>query len=223
MNVLKSLAFCDYYYSWGRFLVSTLKSAGCRYVRHLPFGYCPELHPYNIALTDVELLEYSCDLVFVGSYDKEREELIRSLLDFDVRVYGVKWADSIKADNPLFTRVCADVWGVEMSKRFKAAKIVLNHMRTFNLPSHNFRVMEAAGINGGVLVNPRTEELGDLYIEDEHLFCYSNISELRSKITTLLGQQEITSRVSNNGHLHTMKNHLLDFRVEQILRDFGYL
>ena len=39
MNILRDLKRCDFFYIWGKFLVDSLRTAGCKSVDYLPFGF----------------------------------------------------------------------------------------------------------------------------------------------------------------------------------------
>jgi len=225
INVLKCLPLCDIFYSWGKFLVDALRSAGCPRVEHLPFAYAPDFHPYDFSLTAEQQSAYSADVTFVGAWDPQRQAILERLTKFKLRVCGRQWNESLPNNSPL--RKFLDpipAWGRELSVRFKASRIVLNIMREFNMPSHNFRTMEATGVKGGVLLTPRTREQAELFVENEHLFFYEDIDSLPQRIEELLSfSLERLAQVSCQAHQHTMENHLLSLRIQKILDDFANL
>lgn len=226
MYVIESLKDCAIYYTYAKFMIDTLYSAGCRRVEYLPFGYDPEHHPFEIQLTDEERQRYQADICFVGTWDREREKTLSLIVDYNLKIYGRLWNERVPLDSPL--RKCI-VPGVvdkaEMSKRFHCSKIVLNMLRTFNWTSHNMRTMEATGINGGCLLTPwTTEQARELFTEDKHLFCYQSPDELASTVENLLIlPEESRHRVSLDAHNHVMQHHLFEHRCAKIVHDLSSL
>ena len=62
MNILRSMKRCDIFYIWGKFLIDSLRAAGCRRVEYLPFGFDPVLHPSETELSAEKLKKYTCDI-----------------------------------------------------------------------------------------------------------------------------------------------------------------
>ena len=223
-HVIRSLRVCDICYSWGEFMIETLLSAGCRTVKHLPFAFDPIGHNPDIEIAANGESAFKADLSFVGSWDKEREAILESLVDFDLAIYGQRWREKVKPSSPLFSKIRRDsVWGEDFVKCFKGSRVVLNLMRNFNMPSHNFRTMEATGIGGGVLLTPKTREQVDLlFKEDEHIFCYENVNELSFKINSLLKKSHAQlTKVGSAAQKHVFSNHLLKHRLRIIINDFS--
>ncbi|MBM3776085.1 MAG: hypothetical protein FJW37_13125, partial [Acidobacteria bacterium] len=95
MNVIRNLARCDIFYIWGRFLVEPIRSAGCRRVEYLPFGFDPVLHDPAIEPTAEERARYACDICFVGTWDEARERALEPLADFSLGIWGPQWGERV--------------------------------------------------------------------------------------------------------------------------------
>ena len=222
MNVLKNLRCCDIFYSYGKFMIDVLRSAGCRRVEYLPFAFDPVLHPPETTLEDSERDRYEADICFVGTWDPQREKQLTVLADTTLAVWGQFWNERVIPSSPLARCIRGGtVWGHEMAKCFKGAKLVLNFLRDFNYTSHNFRTMEATGIGGGVLFTKRTVEQAEfLFTENQHLFCYGSPEEAREMIPQLISDAGRLKEMSHAAWKHVREHHLLKFRIEQILSDF---
>jgi len=225
MEVLKNLRRCDIFYSYGKFMIDALRSAGCRRVEYLPFAFDPVTHPPDIVLEDAELPRYEADLCFVGTWDPQRERQLAILADMNLAIWGQFWNERTPPSSPLARCVRGGtVWGREMVKCFKGAKLVLNFLRDFNYTSHNFRTMEATGIGGGALLTKRTVEQAEvLFTEKQHLFCYNSLKDVREQIPDLLQNGGRLWETSQAARKHVHEHHLLKHRIEQILSDVGAL
>lgn len=221
MNVLRNLRRCDLFYIWGKFLVDPLRAAGCPRVEYLPFGFDPCLHPVETKLAADDAKRFGCDIAFVGTWDEERERALAPLAEFNLAIWGPYWPERLAPGSPL--RRCVrggGLFGPEMVKAFKAAKIVFNHLRDHNGPAHNVRTMEITGVGGGPMVVRRTvEQATELFTEGEHLFCFEGPEELSSVCEKLLGEHGLGSRVARSAMERVAERHLLGFRIDKILHD----
>ena len=223
-NVIRNLRRCDIFYSYGKFMIDTLRSAGCRRVEYLPFAFDPVVHPPDTNIADSEQAHFQSDLCFVGTWDPQREEALAQLADFNLAVWGQFWRERIDPASPLGGCIRGGTtWGAEMVKCLKGSKLVLNFLRDFNHTSHNFRTMEATGIGGGALLTKRTVEQAELlFTEGQHLFCYDSVADMRETIPRLLAEPVRLATVSAAAQKHVYANHLLQFRIQQILSDLGF-
>ena len=94
LNVVESLSFFDAYLIWSHSIAEKLQEDGCNKVIYLPFGY-DEIHhvPNKISIQD-----YPKGLVFIGSWDKEREYLLTQLagINVNVNIYGNGWSGAAR-------------------------------------------------------------------------------------------------------------------------------
>lgn len=222
MNILRNLKRCDIFYIWGKFLVDTIRAAGCKRVEYLPFGFDPILHPPDTALTAEEQVAYKSDICFVGTWDPEREAALLPLADFDLGIWGPFWKENVNPQSPLYSQIRGDaLYGPQMVKAFKAAKVVFNHLRLHNGSAHNARAMEVTGVGGGAMLVRRTPELSrELFVEGEHLLCFETPEELRMVAQQLLNDAKRVS-LSERARQRTFSDHLLSFRIDQILHDLS--
>jgi spore maturation protein CgeB len=220
MNILRDLKRCDLFYIWGKFLMDALRAAGCGRVEYLPFGFDPVLHP-AVELTTSDRLKYKCDVCFVGTWDKERQRALEPLADFDLGIWGPYWGDKVASASPLKKRIRGEgLYGAEMVKAFKSAKVVFNHLRLHNGSAHNNRTMEISGIGGGAMLVRRTiEQSRELFVEGEHLLCFENDEEMRTAAQRLLSDPDTASSIARRAQQRVFSEHLLSFRIDQILHD----
>ena len=223
-NVIRNLRRCDIFYSYGKFMIETLRSAGCRRVEYLPFAFDPVVHPPDTAIADSERAHFQSEICFVGTWDAQREAALALLTGFDLAIWGQFWKERIGPETALGRCIRGGTtWGDQMVKCFKGTRVVLNFLRDFNHTSHNFRTMEATGSSGGALLTKRTvEQAEQLFTEGEHLFCYGDIPEMPELLSDMLANSCRLEAASSAARKHVFENHLLKYRIQQVLTDLGY-
>lgn len=220
INVIRNLRVCDIYYSWGKFLIETLKSAGCRRVEYLPFGFYPDFFPTDINISQEDHKLYGCDICFVGTWDAEREKKLEPLAEFDLAIWGPRWKQNVKPSSPLYNNIRSDgLYGTDMVKAYRCARLVFNQLRFHNGDSHNVRAMEIAGIGAVQIVRRTTELSTGLFKEGEHLLCYNTTAELLSMLHKLPAEHNSLNRMQKDAQEHVKKHHLLKYRISQIISD----
>jgi spore maturation protein CgeB len=225
MNILRNLPQYDLFYIWGKFLMSSIKAAGAPDVRYLPFCFDPDSHPSDVEPNEADFRKFGCDVCFIGAWDLERERDLEPLANFDLAIWGPGWLENVSSYSPLkkFVRG-SGVYNADLVKAYKCSSIVFNQLRLHNGNAHNVRSMEIAGIGGGTQVVRRTPELSrELFQEDEHLICFQDQEELMQKIQFLLNNPLISNRISASARKKVFSDHLLKYRIENILSDLKKL
>lgn len=193
--IRKSLSLYDCYFIWGKFLMEQLKSSGAKRVEYLPFAYDPELH-YPVSVSDEEKVVYGSDVVFIGTWDQEREEFLKSITDFDLSIWGSGWGKSQSLKKLWKGR---NVFGEEFSKVCNSSKINLNHIRKQNGDAHNMKTFEIPGC-GGFMLTKRTGEQLEFLAEGKEIACYEGVDELREKIKYYLTNDEERKQIALAGY-----------------------
>jgi spore maturation protein CgeB len=195
-DLIKCIPLYDIYFIWGKFLIPEIRQAGVKRVEYLPFGYDTHLH-HPVNLTDEEYKLYGSDIVFIGTWDREREEILQSITDFDLGVWGNAW------ENVTITAV-KKCWksnaryGEEMSKICNASKIVLNLVRRQNGNAHNMRTFEVPAC-GGFMMAKRTQEQIEFLEDGKGIVSFGNIDELKEKIKYYLIHEEERKEITRYG------------------------
>lgn len=217
--LIESIPIYDCHFTWGKFLISELKEAGAKRVEYLPFGYDPELH-YPVEVSEKEKEKYGSDIVFVGTWEREREQWLENLVDYDLGVWGNSW-EYLKSNSPL--RKCVKskaVYGEPVSKIYNSSKIALNFIRKQNGNAHNMKTFEIPAC-GGFMLTMRTEEQCEFFKEGEEIACFESVEELREKIDYYLENEEERQRIAKNGHIKVLKGkNEIKNRVEFIISKY---
>lgn len=217
---LRHIQKTDFCFIWAKYLVDTLISAGCGKAHFLPFAFVPELYNDNVILTPQEEKLFKCDVSFVGTWDLERERHLTTLVNkgFDLGIFGQRWT-RVRPDSPLKPFIRSDaIWMTDVIKIFKASRLNLNFLRRHNWKGHNFRTMEITGAGGGALLTPWTEDQASLLFTDKReLLCFPNECPTPDWIKSILAQENYLKEVSLAGKRKVFQDHLLSFRLQEIL------
>jgi spore maturation protein CgeB len=220
---IAALPLYDLFCTHTRAAVPYLRQMGCQAPFYLPLAADPFLH-HPMSLTPADLKEFGCDLVFVGNWRPEHEQLFASLEGFDLAIWGPNywrryarkgsWVRSRWRGRPLMT-------GVEYVKAHRAAKIALDPINPVNLPSHNMRLFEVAACGVFSLVT-RTKEVQNLFREGETVICFDNADELVDKVRYYLAHPDERQRIAQQAYEHVVNGgHTYQDRVRTILSELG--
>ncbi len=215
--VRNSISIYDAYFIWSKTLIPKLKRAGAGRVEYLPFACDPELH-YPISLTEEDRRIYGSDVVFVGSWDEEREKWLSELEGYNLAIWGADyWGKRCKNK---FLKSCwkgQTAIGEEMSRIVQSSKINLNILRLQNKGSHNMRTFEIIAC-GGFMLHERSDEVIGFFNEGKEAEYFNSVAELKNKIKFYLSNDNLRRRIASVGHEKCMKgSYLYGDRVKQIL------
>ncbi len=199
--IRKSIPLYDIYFIWGKFLIEPIKKAGAKIVEYLPFAYDGEIH-YPVKVTPEEQKVYGSDIVFIGSWDDEREQWLNYLLDYDLKIWGNSWEKASKKIQKKWQGRA--VVGEEFSKVCNSSKIILNLIRKQNFLAHNMRTFEVPACGGFILSN-RTEEQNSFFKEKKEAEYFSTPEELKEKIDYYLKNRELRKQIAISG-FNKLKN-----------------
>jgi len=212
---LKSIPIYDCHFTWGRFLIERLLDEGARRVEYLPFAFDPEFHfpdqsPKEAPISSVY------DVIFIGTWDREREEVLEKISDYNLAIWGNNW-HSVRKNSPL--RKCwmgSAKYGPQMAKIVSSAKIVLNLVRKQNRPAHNMRTFEIPACRGFMLATD-TPEQKEFLAEGREAVYFTDISDLREKIDYYLRNSEEREKIAKAGYQKVQKETYLK-RMEKVIQ-----
>jgi hypothetical protein len=213
--IRESIPLFDTYLIWSKELTERIKAAGAKHSYYLPCGYDPELHsPVKVSAEDSRV--FGSDIAFVGSWDKEREEWMRGLLGYDLKIWGNSWekaADDVRAKWQGRAAVIKD-----FSKVCDSTKIMLNFLRPQNKSSHNMKTFEIPACKGFMLAERSPEELG-FFEEGKEAEYFATLSELKQKIDKYLQLPEERRRIAEAAYARLIReNNSYKDRAAQVIR-----
>ena len=212
--IRKSIPLYDCYFIWGEFLIPKLTEAGAKKVEYLPFAYDPELH-YPTDITEEETKKFGSDIVFIGSWDSEREWWLEKIAEYDLTIFGGNWNKLAKESLLRKKWKGREVIGLDFSKVCAASKIVLNLIRKQNENAHNMRTFEVPACKGFMLTT-RTKEQCEFFEEDKEITCFETPDELIDKIKRYLPDKQFRENASLAAYNKVKQNTYME-RVQLII------
>jgi spore maturation protein CgeB len=221
-EVLKSIKEYDFFLSWSKILIPAYFSIGAKDVYYFPFAYDHNLFPDEITINPSDKLKYDCDVCFVGTWEPYRELWIEQLINIDpnikLSIWGNLWNENLSEKSLVRKHIKGDaIYLIEMIKAFRLSKIVLNFIRIQNLSSHNMRTIETLASKAFLLTERTVEQSSDLFIEGEHLTCFSNAKELKEKINYYLNNETERDLIKKQGS-EKVKNYILQDQLGELIK-----
>ncbi len=185
----------------------------------IPHGYDPEIHN-PIAPDDRDKLQYGCDVGVVAGWSPRKqafaEALVRLRPNLDLKIWGENW----RRTGLLSKHVQGyGVHGAQYARAVRCFRINLALLginkeiqdetttRTFEIPAC-----------GGFMLHERTEELCQLYHEDEEVASYGSPEEALEKIDYYLKDPAERNEIATAGRLRCVPAYSYDNRMAEILR-----
>ncbi len=216
--IRRSLSLYNVYFIWGKFLLEPLVRAGAKQVERLPFGYDPKLH-YPVEVPPREEKLYGSDIAFIGSWDREREQWLGHLLNYNLKIWGNHWEKAGKNIRERWQK--REMIGEEFSKVCGASKIVLNFIRKQNDPAHNMRTFEVPACEGFML-STATQEQRSFFEEGKEAEYFTTPEELKKKLDFYLKRDDMRKKVARAGYQKLISSyHSYKDRAKKILRVYN--
>lgn len=218
-NVMDCLSFYDVYCIWAKGLVQKLLTHGCKSVLHLPFGFDTDYHqPEKNRFSPQKDLAIS----FVGTWDKERENTMKQISEFDLKIYGNHW-NRISRKSILKTKdiEARNIFGQELQSVMSRSLVSINMLRPQNFNYHNMRTFEIPAMRTFML-STRSDEQLDFFKEGIEAEYYSSCEELKDKLRFYLCNQSKIESIAKAGYERCMEsgysyNERARFLLDQIL------
>lgn len=189
------------------------KKLGAKKVIVLPISSVdPKLHR-RMKLTKEEKDKYGCDICFVGSLTKERQEKLVNLSEFNIKVWGdiLPNIGLIRKLRPFYY---GEAYGEKMVKIFNGAKIVLNFQPKDMTYGGNMRTFEIPGCGAFQLADKVDVRW---FSSNEEIVIFTNINDLRAKIRYYLDHEQERKDIAEKGFQRAYKQHRYDDRFKTLL------
>lgn len=187
---------------------------GMKEVHYLPEACNPAVHrPVEPTPDDED--RFGCEVTTAASLYYYRSEILESIADFDLRVWGAihRYYDGplrgIATGKPLFTR--------DKSACFNAAKIVLNTLSLLEIDGLNARAFEVAGCGGFQLIT-ESSAVARHFVPGREIETFRDLGELREKIRYYLDHDGERRAIAEAGRKRAHAEHTYRQRLQQMLR-----
>lgn len=214
--VEESSPFYDYFFMFDPQKVRELVKIGSRHVMTVPMACSPELHR-RVQLSEQEKQDYGSDVAFIGTVKHKRGEVLASLADIDLGIWGA-WQERLTALERCYRR--KNVYGEEAVKIYNASKIVLDINESFKTGGEILnvtpRVFEAT-CSGAFLLTNENPPLGELYDIGREVVCYRDERDLKDKIAYFLAHPAERLEIAERGRKRACSDHTYEKRLAMIL------
>jgi spore maturation protein CgeB len=214
-NLLDSFSKYDCLFTPRSHLKEEYRKKGARRVEVLNWYYLPKFQ-YRINVPPDQKPEYASDLAFVGTWSKRREEIIDCLQQFRIKVWGTHWHRASYQFRKIID--CRPpIYMENMCKAICSTKINLNILTRENRDTTNVRNFEIPACSGFQL-SERTNEILQLFEEDQEIACFETQEELISKCEYYLQHPEERHEIQQRGYRRLVTDdHTIANRARQIL------
>ncbi|HEV2700867.1 MAG TPA: glycosyltransferase [Steroidobacteraceae bacterium] len=182
--------------------------------RYLPEACNPRVHR-PIDLSAADQAAYGCEVMIAGTLYYYRQEILRQISEFDLRVWGARpgWLLFRLAGRHGGRAVVME----EKAKAMRAARICLNTLNFSEVNGMNCRAFEIAGCGGFQLMSsvPVITEHFDPGVE---LVTFDSVDDLRGKIRHYLDNPQQAAQIALRGQQRAHRDHTYEARLGEILR-----
>lgn len=204
----------DYLFAKDPAMVDLLRRyTSLREVHYLPEACNPAVHR-SVDPTAADLARFGCDIATAATLYYYRAEILQSLSDFDLRIWGPV---PRFYDGPL-RRVASgrSVYTRDKAACFNAARIVINTLSPLEMGGLNARAFEVAGCGGFQLIS-YCEEVGRHFEPGKEIETFRDLAELRVKVRYYLEHEEERRAIAAAGQRRAHAEHTYRRRLQQML------
>ena len=183
------------------------RGAGAR-AYYLAFGCDPNyLRPLDAGAGG----RWRAPLVFVGSRDPVREQVVRELADLGIGTWGPGWPGG-------------PVYGDDFVRALAGAAVGLNIHQHFGAkgdPAHygtgaNMRVFELAAV-GTPQLSDAKGDIARHFTADREIVLYRSVGELRDRARALLADEALRRSLAAAARARALAEHTWAHRIEELL------
>lgn len=196
----KDIPLYDFHFTNKKYNVKELSDLGAKKVRYFRNAYSKHVH-HPVTVSREEADYYGADVSFIGTYEKERVELLRHLADNGIQIKVWGWGKNPETSGMIHDNILMTgkyVYDDEYAKVVCASKINLCFLRKINRDKETTRSIEIPAC-GGFMIAERTAEHAALFEEDKEAVYFEGKEELLSKVTYYLKETDKRTTIASNG------------------------
>jgi spore maturation protein CgeB len=202
--------------------LNEFKAAGAKRVELLRSWFIPDInHPVD--LSEEELKEYKCDVVFIGHHENDsRLECLELIVkkDWHLNLFGHNygWNYALKNSPTLKHKLPLKlVWGEDYNKALSGAKVALCFLSKLNRDTYTRRCFEIPAC-GTLLLSEYSDDLAGLFKPGVEADYFRSPTEMIQKIELYLSDDLLRNRVATAGQQQAIQGgHDVVSRMRQVL------
>ncbi|MBZ0159605.1 MAG: glycosyltransferase [bacterium] len=202
---LKALPLYDYFLTTKSYNVHELGNRGCPNVVFVGNGFDPDtFRPLPVSSED--RIRLGGDVGFIGTYERERADLMYYLATQGIRVrgWGSNWG-KMPWQHPNLAIENTPLYGDDFAKACATFKINLAFLRKINRDQQTTRSVEIPAC-GGFMLAERTDEHLELFEEGEEAEFFASREELLEKCRHYLRDNQARIRIAQRGYERCLRS-----------------
>ena len=215
-NFEKGMDLYDYIFVYDTHYVEEIKKRGVPNTAYLPLATDPKRYKHmNISEEDQK--NYGYDVCFVGVPYPNRVEVLDSLAQYRVGVFGDGWTKYfLRRGRKVPSYYRGQATGEKVLKIYRSSKIVLNIHDPEAKEGVNTRTFDILACGARELVDYK-KSLESHFKIGEEIISYRNLDELRKLVAYYCQNVKELEGISEKGRQRVMKDHTWHHRVEKII------
>lgn len=198
------------------------RAAGAKRVELLRSWFIPTRN-YPMTLTTEEKNQFECDVVFVGHYENDGrlsclEEIVKK--GWKLRIFGpgYEWDSVLKRSVVLKEHGPVNlVWGEDYNKALSGARVALCFFSKLNRDTYTRRCFEIPA-SKTVLLAEHSDDLLNLFTENEEAVFFRNIPEMTERLDWLLSDDSRRNAIASAGYMRVFNDgHDIVSRMKTVL------
>lgn len=181
---------------------------------YLPEACNPRVHR-TVELTATEREIYGCDVMIAGTLYYYRQEILRHLAQFDLKIWGTRpdWLLN-RLRVPHSGR---EVFADDKARAANGARICLNTLHYGEVDGLNVRAFELAGCGGFQLITS-VPVLAEHFHVGSEIVAFRSADELADLVRYYLDRPQLAAEIALRGQLRAHREHTYEHRLREILR-----
>jgi spore maturation protein CgeB len=214
---LRSIPLYDLHVTTKSYNPAELTDLGARRVLFVSNAFSPQVH-FPVELPPEEKRRYGGPVGFVGTYERERAEMLVALAkeQIPVRVWGGAWPKRLRSATPHLRVEGRELMGDSYRLALNSFDVNLGFLRKINRDLQTTRFVEIPAC-GGFMLAERTEEHRALFQEDVEAAYFSSMDELIQKTKHYLQNEPMRKRIALNGFRKAATAHTYQTQLESVL------
>jgi len=217
-SLVRSAAEYDYIFCAGTEAIEILSKHNIVNLNWLPFACDTGFHR-AVDVSREEARIFGSAISFVGSFYPNRMEILQSIADFDLGVWGPGW-EKVPKNSPLgkCVRKAGNIKTEDWVKIFCSTKINLAlHFQNGSIPCYQAspKVFEILSCKGFLLCDNQ-KDVSSLFEDGNHLIIFKDAAELRQKIEYYLDREEERRHIGAQGYTEAASKHTYIHRLRRM-------
>lgn len=217
-EILDNLKVANHVFIIEPYYIELLKEIGVKKISYLGNGCEPKIYNRK-PLSAEDKIKYECDLSFVGTCYPKRYQILKDLVDYDLKIYGVQWFEFFKKGvvKKAGVTIKSGVVTPELQvKIFQNTKINLNFHRPNLVNCANQRTYEIACAGGFQLIHYK-KLIADEFEEGKEMVYYRSLDDLKDKINYYLENENERKEIAHNSQKKCLESYTYSRRFEGVI------